>query len=221
MNKISLFAATAGLLLASFASQATTIKASYAVELNGSGPGLQVSSSAVADNPFTWNLAEGDSKTFDLFSIWTDEETVNWMPTCDGLFDCHWGDDVISKSITVNFDFVLPTTTEVSVVGETDGHIEFYCGGVNVNCQYGSVEWDHASDFYFGNGGQFRISLSNETFNWNSWDGLNSGEQYGATVEATITLIKDSVAVPGPSGIAIFGFGLLSLGVFLRRKREV
>lgn len=202
MKKLYMLAATMVLLLASFASQATTIKGGYTVDLNSTDPGLVLHYQDVAPDPFTWNLNVGDSVTFDLFEIWTEETFVN-------------SDDEVAKPIVANFNFILPGAFPGSVGGTTDGGFGFF--GL---AQFGQVSWTGPSDFYFGalGDGHFRLSLSDEFFNFGFF-GLGEGQARGATVQATITLLQGATAVPAPAGLAILGFGLLALGLFLRRGR--
>lgn len=206
MKTFSILAATIALLLTSFASQATTIKANYTVDLNTSDPGLKLHYADVAANPFSVNLDEGDSVSAPLFKIWTDETSVN-------------NDDAVSKPISVDFSFLLPQIFNGSVTGSTiGGSICFFV----CFSDYGEVTWDGPADIYFGanNDGHIRITLDNATFN-QGFFGTSPGEHWGATVHGTMTLIADATAVPAPGGLAAFGLVLLGLGVFLRRKRQI
>lgn len=203
MKSLSMLTAALALVLFSAASQATLIKATYTVNLNTVDPGLKVNYADVLPNPFSLNLVPGESVSGDLFKIWTDEVAIN-------------GDDKVSKPISVDFGFILPEIFGGSVNGTTvGGEICFFLCG-----EFGAVSWDNPADIYFGpkGDGHLKIWLSDETFNWGLF-GTTPGEHLGATVRGRIKLIADATSVPEPGTLAMFGFGLLSLGMFLRKKR--
>ncbi|HLQ85468.1 MAG TPA: PEP-CTERM sorting domain-containing protein [Salinisphaeraceae bacterium] len=205
MRGFSAFAATVTLLLVSFASQATIIKGSYDVTLNDADPGLVVQYSDIA-NPFSMDLAAGESTTFALFDIWTDESWVN-------------KDDENPMPISVDFEFTLPEVISGSLGGSTAGVRGFLSFS-----QWGELTWDGTETFTFGpnNDGSFDISLSDVEFNEGDWwGGLKGGSSYGATVEATFTLLSDATTVvPEPGTLGMLGIGLLMLGLFSRRKHS-
>ena len=67
----------------------------FNVNLNDSDPGLVLHSAAIPGTPFSFDLNVGESITFDLFKIWTEETTVN-------------SDDTVTKPITVSMNFTAP-----------------------------------------------------------------------------------------------------------------
>jgi hypothetical protein len=150
-----------------------------------------------------FSLTQGHSTTFGLFDIFTPEQAVN-------------GDDLAPRPITVSFTFTSPTDFGGVVGGTTN--TTFLLFGI---LDAGSVTWSNPTDFSFGNGGDLRVSLSNEVFNTGFIGSFNEGPGHGAQVRATFKLVKDSVtAVPEPASWALMigGFGMA--GGMLRRRRE-
>lgn len=174
---------------------------SFNVNLNSTDPGLVLHWDSVLDTLDLGTFEVGESKTVDLFKIWTDETTIN-------------RDDLAEKPIAVDFQFALPEMFGGTVEGDTFGKRGFF--GI---LQTGKVEWGSPSILTFGNGGELEVSLSDEIFNFGLF-GTTPGAEHGATVEATFTLNKESV--PEPSGL--IGLGLLGLGLLKKKlpsKRAV
>lgn len=146
-----------------------------------------------------------ESKTVDLFKIWTNEVAINH-------------DDLVKQPISVNFDFVLPEMFSGVIEGDPFGEKSGLWGFL----QKGKVEWNSPSIFSFGNGGQLEVSLSDEAFNEGWFWGTKPGRKYGAIVEATFILKQESKPeappekVPEPS--SILGLSVLCFGV-LRKKQ--
>jgi hypothetical protein len=159
----------------------------------------------VAPDPFAFDLTAGESKTFHLFDIWTDETYVN-------------GDDERAKPISADFNFILPKSFGGSVTGTTNG----YRSGLFGIFQGGELAWDGPADLAFGpkDDGHLTVSLSDATFN-DGFLGLFGGPCFGASVDATVTLLHDATAVPEPSELALFGLGLLLTGALVRRRRRL
>lgn len=214
--------AMSALLAVPALANAVVISASYQVNLNDNDPGLVVNYAEIAANPFSYDLVEGTSVTFDLFKIWTPETHVND------------GEDTIPQPISVDFLFTLPEAINGSTGGETVGISELF--GL---FQYGQLTWGDPLLLSYGaaNDGLISISLSNETFNEGLFglsggdcvfngveplaakDGKGHKKCKGATVEATLTLVREaSVPVPEPASLALLGLGMLGLG--LRRRKQ-
>lgn len=160
-----------------------------------SAPGLVVNAGP-ASGSASFNLDVGQSVTFDLFDIWTNDTFVS-------------GSDTTPQSIAVDFSFAQIGASG-TVNGTTTGTNAFLF-------QYGSVNWQAPLQLAFGNGGLLSISLSNEIFNFGLF-GLNAGAANGATVQATATYVSAPAPVPLPAA----GLGLLAgLGglALVRRRR--
>lgn len=161
------------------------------------------SSHAVGSNGFQFNLTNvGNSVTFRLFDIWTPENALNF------------GEDNVSKPISVNFNFVLPPPP---FGGSADGST---VAGSLFGFQGGSVNWDNPTLVQFGaNGdGLLSISLSDEIFNV-GFLGINGGEENGASVKVTFKLKHEATTeVPEPGTLAVLGLGLVGLAAVRRRK---
>lgn len=215
MKKMLIIGGAAALFLITASANATQIKSSYSVDANTSDPGLVIHTAGVASNPFSYNLDVGDSVTFDLFDIWTDENSLDF-----GFFSgC--GDDCDPKPIQANFSFSLPESNMIAVNGDTQGDgIYAFVGLLD---QHGELNWGGPESFLYGpnDDGKIRLALSDETFNEGAF-GLNSGRGAGATVEATLTLVSGAspVGVPGPGtlGLALLGFVLCGLGFAAKRR---
>lgn len=188
-------------LLWALNAHAVTITSIYTVDANSADPGLVIQTGDLAPQPFTFNLEEGETFTYDLFSIWTDESAINY------------GEDTIASPIEVFFSFTMPDILTGSVGGETKGKHKL--GGL---FQGGKVAWgDPLSIFYGDHGdGLMEVSLSDESFNWGVFGTLD-GQRFGDDVEASFTLVK-TASVPEPATVGLMALGLLGL-TFSRKRR--
>lgn len=189
-----------GALAASFASHATLFSGSYTVDANRSEPGFVVQIENIATNPLSFNLEHGESTSFDLFRIYTNEYTVDE------------GEDDVRKPITVGLNFTLPSTFGGQVVGDTAGYHDYSV--VFGNIQGGKVTWNSPVSFFYNPNGveHLVVSLSNQTFNVGSGGHTFPGGWDGANVRATVK------SVPEPGTLALFGGGLIVLGWIGRRR---
>lgn len=202
------------LLLISVAANATVVKSNYTIDANATDPGLVIQTADAANNPFTYDVTLGNPVTFDLFDIWTDENSLDK----GGFLGLGCGADCDPKSINVDFGFILPETGNSTVDGTTQGSKKLL--GV---FQGGKLTWNGPADFMFGplGDGLLQISLSDKTFNKGVF-GVKEGEQYGATVKATLSLISNATAtaVPEPGIFALFGLALIGVGFAASRRRR-
>ncbi|MGB7757704.1 MAG: PEP-CTERM sorting domain-containing protein [Salinisphaera sp.] len=203
--------ALAFLVLASASASATMITSSYTVHANSSDPGLVIQTQDHSANPFSYDLNVGQSKTFGLFDIWTNENSLDTY-----WFSC--GADCNPLPISVAFGFTSPVGGQGTINGETYGT---FTGFLN---EEGVVQWDNPLNFAFGpNGdGLIQVSLSDETFN-KGFLGLDNGPCDGATVEATLKYVSadPSADVPEPGTFGLFGLALAGIAFAAYRRRSL
>lgn len=164
--------------------------------INDSDPGLVVRTSASGGSFSTGDMAVGDSYTFNLFKIWTDETDVG-------------KDDRASSPIKVGFSFTDPATAG-TVGGST--------AGVNaLVAQWGTLGWDGPVTLAFGKGdtGRLTLALSDAIFNKGLF-GLNEGYKHGAKITATLTY--DAAPVPLPATLPLLLGGIALVGAAARRR---
>ena len=196
------------LLAAVFAPVAFAVPKYYEIaggSINGnfSDPGLVINTSlasGLAGTSFTLN--DGGSSTFNFFSIWTDETTVN-------------SDDLVARSISATLSFSDPLT------GATVNGITFGGSIIFGLAQWGQIQWNGPTTITLGDR-QFSMSLSNEMFNPGLF-GLGNGQGCGTIVKATITQLfstgASSVSVPdGGNTAMLLGVAAAGLVLFSRKR---
>lgn len=77
MKNIIGLGASALLLLASVSANATVFESTYSVDAHSNGSGLLIKTANVAPNALSYDLAAGQSTSFDLFDIWTNENSLD------------------------------------------------------------------------------------------------------------------------------------------------
>lgn len=165
-----------------------------------SDPGLVVQTSST---PFSGSFgAVGDSFQAEVFTIWTNEGSVE-------------SDDTVSYPITASFSFTSPDgASGPAVTGNTFGEfiwwnpLDFDCGTFTGGC--GQLVWNNGglSEIVYSNVGRFSVVLDNATFGTN-------GNPVG--VNGTFTLLA---AVPEPSTWAMMILGFGAVGFMMRSRRR-
>lgn len=192
--------------------------ADFNISAASSDPGLVIETNKLASPNTNFSLNVGDSFSVDLFRIWTNESVINLL------------DDLQSQPISVTFSFDAPPPPFGGPVsGSTTGTFAFWVIGTSGG---GAVDWAGATLLNFGPNmdGILQIELEDVTFNENSglFDysfPLQPGEQYGANVNATFTLLQEAsgpgASVPEATSLVIWGgFALAGAVVALRRRQK-
>ena len=199
MTKMSKYLASAAMVAALAlpgAASALTFTGSWAIgAINSIDPGLVVKTSS-SGGGFSTDLGVGDSHTFNLFRIWTDETSVN-VP-----------EDTAPKPFSVAFSFDDPVTGGTAT-GVTYGTNNFWT-------QSGVLAWDGPITLSFGqnNTGKLSLALSDAVFNAGLF-GLKEGWKHGDKVTATLTY--DTAPIPLPATLPLL-LGGLALAAAARRR---
>jgi hypothetical protein len=184
------------LLVATPAHAALFTLESYSVDLRTEDPGLVLYENNLYSDllEFTLNIV-GESKTFKLFEIGTNETALNL-------------DDLIPYEINVDFNFSTPTGFEGEANGITGAG--WFLGS------FGYVAWDNPFNLEFGNYGLLGITLENDTF------GLPGSTKIDATF--TLLRDDGGVpptTVPEPTSALLLGIGVLGMSAVRRRRQPV
>jgi PEP-CTERM motif len=168
------------------------------LDLRDVDPGLVLNYEALIPDGTTYNLNVGDTYMANAFKIWTNETAVN-------------GDDTTAYGITAYFDWSSPVA-DAQINGISRGIRTGFFGLL----QYGKISWGGPVSVDFGNGGNFMLGLRNTNFNGGLF-GLRGG--YGRAGIVGVRQRLNSVSVPEPGTLALFGLGLIAIGFARRKKR--
>lgn len=210
MRMILAAAAMAAAVGAAGAAGATTFSGSYDVTgyWNSDNGGLNIDIDDLNGGHFNvTGLDFGESKTFNLFQISSDE-SINvpdpWYNPID--------DDGTARPINVSFTFGAPVNLPGSPDAVITGTTVAMQGNWWEGGDYGQLTWSAPATVNFGNYGVLTITMQNTDF-----------DQGNSTVKAKFSLAAPSVsgvgAVPEPAtwGMMILGFGMA--GATIRRRR--
>jgi hypothetical protein len=200
----SAMAAAFTLAAAAAPASAEVFSGSYSVNVQSADPGLVLHWSPIAPG-LNFNLPTvGASPSFDLFSLWTNEGSIE-------------PDDLIAKPISAIFSFTLPSLFGGGLNGETVGESVFF--GL---FQDGRVTWNDGGDALldFAGGGQLLAHLDDAVFNGGLF-GLDEGPGDGADIHATFTLVRSAVPEPATWAMMIRGMAMVGAGLRLRRRAAV
>ena len=184
-------AAVAAMLCLPGAASALSFSGDWTITtIRSTDPGLVVQTSASSGSFSTPDLAVGQSHTFSLFDIWTDET------------DAAWFEDTVPYPISVSFNFTSPAAA--AAIGGTTY-------GVNILvAQWGELDWEPSTTVSFGpnDSGNLTLSLSDVIFNKHIF-GLKEGERYGANVTATLNYTTAPVPLPATLPLLLGGIALV------------
>ena len=168
---------------------------SYTVNLHEIDPGLVLWENALLGTPKNFQLnTAGDTVTFDLFQIGTNETALNL-------------DDLVPYGIDVQFDFSSPPP---GFGGSTNG----ISGAGWFFGSFGYVVWDNPLILSYGTSGRMAVNLTNVTF----------GLPGSSTVRAQFTLVEadkpvSPSSVPEPAISVLLSVGMIAFGLVRRRVR--
>lgn len=151
---------------------------------------------------FSFNLTAGTPVTFTNFLTISSHDTNN----------AFFGNASATDTIRTSFTFTQPSGGSGAVSGtgsETTTAFFGFIVGID-----GSIHWGGPAIIDFGNGTVLDIVLSDASFHF---DGVADPNQ-SIGVGATFSLTGGSSAVPEPASLALFGAGLLGLGLLKRRS---
>ncbi|ABV93490.1 hypothetical protein Dshi_1748 [Dinoroseobacter shibae DFL 12 = DSM 16493] len=209
MSLKTLAAAGAAVALSTAVAHAVTFTGTFDVSGPAfSDPGLVVN---VAPNPgpVSFTLSLGDSTTFDLFDIWTEEEALSFP------------EDTTAQDIFVAFDFTAPPPPFTGTVsGETDGFV--FGGSLS---SVGRVTWGGTQTVFFGpfGDGVLELTLSDTEFNRGplfEFGTLTPGAGFGGTVQLTASYITEATPIPLPAAGWLLLAGVGGLGAMRKFRKS-
>lgn len=176
------------------------------------GDGLVINTTNIMAQSFNvGNLAVGQSASFDLFEIYTNEAILN-------------ADDLLEGEIefTLQLSQPLPNSSPSTIGGITFGVLTgFFNAGV--------LSWENGGIFDIAYGpnsdGIIRVDLNDATFNECTTTSifnfcgqqLDEGAIFGEIVDVTFTHLQEA-SVPAPGALGLLGLGLLGAASMRRRR---
>lgn len=182
---------------------AVTFGGTWSVAANTAGPGLKVSTSSIGGGFASADLAVGDSYEFDLFRIWTPDNSVDT------------GNDLVPQPISVGFNLTMPGAAGGFVNGTTIGKR----GPIFGQPQWAELDWDGPLTLSFGQGGTGKasIELTGGVFN-PALSGVTNNAHFGRDITARLTYEMAPVPLPAAAWLLVGGIGALG-AASCRRKR--
>jgi len=162
---------------------------SYSVDQRDVDPGLVLYVNDILTTPAYGNIAVGESATFALFELGTNECCINLFE------DTNWYD------IFVDFTCSSPDNVVGTASGRTRGRLVF---------DDGVVRWDDPVIFSYGDGGQFSIGLIDAAF------GTPGSTPVYARLQ---NIAAPIASIPEPGSVSLFGAALILLGWRMRSRQ--
>jgi hypothetical protein len=188
------------------ASFQTYTLSNVAITRHTTGNGLLIQTALNQSLPYTFGLDDGQSHTFSLFDIWTNEGSLE-------------PDDLAAKPFGVALTFAAPPPggATPTIGGQTVG-VSVLFGFIQV----GQLTWNSTNPSVVTVGDySYSVALTpgpTVSFNGGLF-GLIRGRNHGATVYATVTQLDSPVAAPEPATLASLAIGgACFAGYGLRRK---
>jgi len=165
-----------------------------------SGNGLSFSG-AFHPSSFSFNAAYGTPYTINDFLTVTSNDDNRTF----------WGNEAATDSLLVSFTITQPAGGNGAIPGSGTETLSFFFGSISGGS--GAIHWTAPAVITFADNEQLSIALSDASFD------VHSNPDQSVLIDATFTLTGTPAAIPEPASIALFGAGLLGLGLAARRRR--